>query len=125
MAEQNVTVRNASILYKGKRVAYMQTAKYTLNTNDTQEQTDGGTHFTDGRTTGKITCDALVPVSGVGVTIVSDALAHKTIDIAIALIDGKIHQHKARATTLDFSTDVAAGKLTGSFEWMCGTPKVT
>lgn len=124
MADLNVPVRNASIFYKGRRVAYMQTAKYTLASNDTQEQADAGTFFTDGRTTGKVTCNAIIPVTGTGLSIVEDALNHKTVDIAIALIEGKTHQLKARNATLDFDTDVAGGKLTGAFEFMCGKPKI-
>lgn len=125
MAEENVPVRHASLFYKGKRVAWMQTADYEILTGDTQEITDGGDYFTDGATVSTLSCSALVPVPGVGLSVVEDALTHKTVDVAVALINGKIHQLKARAKSLKFTTDVAAGKLTGTFEWMCSKPKPT
>ncbi len=118
-------VRHASVFYKGKRIAKMQNAKYTINTNDSQEQADDDTYFTDGKTTVSLSCNVIVPVPGINLTVVEDALQHKTVDLTVALLNGKIHSFEARSKTLDFDTDVAAGSLKGAFEWMGKAPKVT
>lgn len=122
---EEVAIRSAALLYKGKRVAFMQDFDYQVNTNDAQEVCDGGTFFTDGRETGKVSATILSPVKGVGVNIVQDALSHKTVDIQLGLVDGKIHNVRGRATTFGFKSEVAAGKVVGNFEWMINKPKVT
>jgi hypothetical protein len=122
----NPKVKSGSLFYKGKRIATLQNLTYTIKTNDTQEMTDSGPHNTDGITTTEVGCDTLVPLTGVGVTAVTDALNHEDVDITVGIIDGKIHEIQAmRATEIAFSGEVASGKLTGKFTWHGGAPKVT
>lgn|SRR5512138_1663505 len=119
-------VKSGSLFYKGKRIATLQNLTYSIKTNDTQEMTDDGVHNTDGITTTEVSCDTLVPIAGVGVSIVNDALNHNDVDITVGIIDGKIHEIEAmRATEIQFTGEVASGKLTGKFTWIGGQPRVT
>lgn len=118
-------VKAGSIFYKGKRIALMQNITYRINTNDTQELTDGGPTNTDGRTVTEVTCDTIVPVAGVGVSIVRDAIDHKDVALTLDILDGCIHELKdCRARTAEFTGEIASGKLTGRFEWFGPKPTI-
>ena len=122
----NPRVKGGSIFYKGKRIATMQNVTYSIKSNDTQEMADSAVYNTDGITTTEIGCDTIVPLAGVGVSIVDDAVNHRDVDITIGIVDGKIHEILAcRNTTCDFSGEVASGKMTGKFSWMGGSPKIS
>lgn len=119
-------VQSASIFVKGKRLAVMQNTTYRINTNDTQELADGGAYNTDGIPVTEIDCDTIVPVAGVGVSIVQDALDHVDIDLTLGIVDGKIHElQECRAKTLEFTIEKATGKMTGKFSWHGPAPRVT
>lgn len=104
----------------------MQGIEYTIRTNAGQEITDGGVHNTDGVVVTSITCTALVPVPGVGVSVVKDAVDQNDVDLTLAIIDGKIHEIPGcRATEISFSGEVTTGKLTGKFTWHGPKPKIS
>jgi hypothetical protein len=122
----NPRVKSAAIFYKGKRVAVMQNANYSIKSNDTQEMADSGAYNTDGITTTELTCDTIVPVRGVGVSFVEDAINHNDVDLSVGLVDGKIHElNQARNNSCEFTSEVATGKMTGKFGWFAGAPKIT
>lgn len=119
-------VKSGSIFYRGKRIAMMQNVEYTINTGDTQEDTDGGPVNTDGVVKTEVSCDTLVPLAGVGVGVVQDAIEHQDVAITLGLFDGKIHELKAaRARTIRFQGEASSGKQTGRFEWFAGKPAIT
>jgi hypothetical protein len=116
---------SGALFYKGKRVAVMQGLQYTITTNDGLEITDGGSHNTDGRSTIKLMCNVLVPVKGVGVSFLKDALDHKDAQISLGIIDGQLHEiSEARCEEADYTGEVASGKLTGKFTWHAGGDKL-
>jgi len=118
--------KSGSIFYKNKRIANMQGIEYSIKPNDGQEITDGGVHNTDGVTTTTVTCNALVPVRGVGIDVVRDAVEHNDVDLTLAIIDGKMHELLAcRATEINFTGEIATGKLTGRFSWHGPGPKIS
>jgi hypothetical protein len=118
-------VKSGSIYYNNRRIAVMQGLDYTLTTNDGLEIADGVTFNTDGIATGKVSCTAVVPVRGVGVSVLEDALRHRDITLTLGIIDGKLHEIKeARAEELNYSGETASGKLTGKFSWHFGGDKL-
>lgn len=118
-------VRHVVIFIKGKRLATMQDVDYTINTNDGQEMTDSGVVNTDGVTTTTVTANNLVPVQGVGIDVVEQALRKEDITLQL-FCNGKVHVLKdARATQLQFRGEVANGRQTGSFSWQAGKPELT
>jgi hypothetical protein len=118
-------VKAGSIFYKGKRIATMQNVSYTINTNDTQELADDGPYTTDGRAVTEVSCNVIVPVRGVGVSVVSDAIAHRDVDLSLGILDGAIHELKScRARTIKFDGEIASGKLTGTFDWFGPAPTI-
>lgn len=119
-------VKSGSLFYKGKRVATLQNVTYRIKSNDTQEMTDDGVHNTDGIVTTEISCDTIVPITGIGVSIVEDAIRHNDVAITIGIVDGKLHEiEDARNTEIEFSGEAASGKMTGKFSWHGGEPKRT
>lgn len=118
--------KGGSIYYKGKKVAVMQSIEYTLTTNDGQEITDGGVHNTDGVLVTRVTANVLVPVKGVGVSVVDDLVNHRDVTLTLAIIDGSMHElQEARAEEGQFSGEVQNGRLTGRFTWHAGAPKIS
>lgn len=118
-------IKACSFFYNGKRVGVMQDVEYEIDTGDGQEMTDDGSYFTDGRTTAKVTCNVLVPIAGIRVSVIADALGKKDSKISIGIVDGGIHEMDARLKTGKFKGEVANGKLTGGLEFMCKEPTVT
>lgn len=118
-------VRSAALFYNKKRCARLMNVTYDIETNDGQEMTDAGTEFTDGIATAKVTADQLIPIAGIGLSMIKDALAHKDVTLSLGLIDGAIHELDARFKTISITSETATGKLTGKFELMCKTPRIT
>lgn len=119
-------VQRAALFYKSKRVATLQNVTYRINSNDTQELADGGAYNTDGIVVTEVSCDTICPVSGVGVSIVRDLVEHRDVDLALGIVDGKIHEiQECRAKSAEFTGEVTNGKLTGKFEWHGPAPKIT
>lgn len=118
--------KGGSIYYKGKKIAMMQSIEYTITTNDGQESTDSGVHNTDGVLVTRVTCNTLVPVRGVGISVVDDLVNHRDVDLTLAIVDGSMHELKeARGEEGQFSGEVQSGRLTGRFTWHAGTPKIS
>ena len=118
-------VKSGSIYYNNRRIATMQNIDYTITTNDGLEVADGITFNTDGIATIKVSCTSVVPVKGVGVSVLEDALRHKDTKLTLGIIDGKLHElSECRAEELNYSGETASGKLTGKFSWHTGGDKL-
>lgn len=119
-------VKSGSIFYKSKRIATMQNVTYRIKTNDGQEVADSGVYNTDGIVTTEVSCDTIVPVAGVGVSIVKDAIEHQDVNITLGVFDGKIHElEDARNNEIEFTGEAANGTQKGKFSWHAGKPKIT
>lgn len=120
-------VQPYSLFYgsSSRRVGKLQKCTYEIDTNDGHEVVDEGTFFTDGVAQGKITADLIVPVGGIDISAVKDALNHADVKIVLGIIDGKIHKCDARISKLTFEADIQSGKHTGKIEMMTKTPQVT
>jgi hypothetical protein len=122
----NPRIKSGSLFYKGKRVGVMQNVTYSIKSNDTQEMSDAGAYNTDGIVTVEISCDTIVPITGTGISVVADAIAHNDVAITLGIFDGKIHEiEDCRNTECSFSGEVASGKMTGKFTWHGSAPRVT
>jgi hypothetical protein len=121
----NLVIRNAPVFFKSKKIAEIETASYEVNSGDeAQIGTDGYLGHSQGAITTKLDCNVIVPVAGLKTTMM-DALLRK-LDVNIgAFVDGKLHQFDARCTTARFDSDSRAGKLTGTFTFEGGEPRVT
>lgn len=119
-------IKSASVLYNNRRVAVMQGFTYRYKTNSGQEITDAGIHNTTGVATTELSCDAVDPIGGLGVPIITDMLAKKQASISIAFVDGKIHViDDAEPVDFEVTGEKASGKQTAKFNWTGGQPKVT
>ena len=117
--------KHASFYYKGKKVATCSGSETTINSGDEDQIGDEGWMGTsDGATTTKFNSDHIVPVKGVGVSIVKDMLAKKYVDVASGILDGAIYKMKMRITTCSFTSQAANGTLTGRFEFRGGDPEI-
>jgi hypothetical protein len=118
-------VKHASIFYNDKKVATMTSCKVKIKNGSGQEIADGGVYNTDGRVTSEISCDNIVPVTGMGVPMIKDLIAQKNAVISIGLLDGAIFIFDdCRPTDVEISNDVASGKQTAAHNWMAGAPKI-
>jgi hypothetical protein len=120
------TIRNAAVYFGGKKVAEIETADYDIDSGDEpQHGTDGLLGYSNGQVTTKITCNVIVPVSGLTVTI-EDALVNKRPVLIGWLGGGKMHQIKdMRVMRASYKSDSKAGSLKGTFEFNGGAPNIT
>lgn len=112
-------VKYASIFVGTLKIGDMQKNTFELDTGDGQEMTDAGAVFTDGITTAKVTCEALVPKAGMKSKILPSALKKEDVTLRVGILDGTIYTMSARLKTAKVDSEVASGKQVGNFEWMC------
>ncbi len=121
----NPRVQPGSLFYKKKRVGVLQGFTYTLKTNDGQEVADSGTYNTDGIETTEISADNISPITGLGISVVQDALNKEDLEISLGLIDGKIHTvDDARLVQGEWTGEKASGKQTNKLQFHAGKPKI-
>lgn len=118
-------VRHAAVFLDRRRVADLQQATLTLDTNDTLEVTDGGVHATDGTTMGTLSAKVLIKVAASGLDIADKAIQKRTFKIEYGVVDGKVFNADARVKTLKFDSEVAPGKQTGDYEFLLFNIQVT
>ncbi len=121
-------VRNVSMYAGTKKVSEQETLSYS--------GTDGGeavfgdvpggyVTYTQGAITSELTMTEIVPVPGTSFDFVSALVNHVDLDMALSLIDGKIHQLSMRCMSYKFDSDVKSGSLKGEFRFVGGQPTVT
>jgi hypothetical protein len=121
----NPRVKPGSIFYNSKRVGTMQNFTYRIKNGSGQELADAGAYNTDGQVTVEISCDNIIPITGMQVSIVEDLINQKNAEITLGLINGKLHIiDDARPVDGEFQGEVANGKQTGKFNWQGGKPKL-
>ncbi len=117
-------IRAFPLYYKGKKVAEIASGTYDVEPGDEpQYGSEGLLGYSDGTTISTIDTDCIIPVKGMGVTIVSDMLAKKYVSVGI-FVDGKSHQMDMRITHASFTWDSKSGKAMGKFKFGGGSPDV-
>jgi hypothetical protein len=122
MASKTV-IRSAPIFFKSKKVAEIESADYEINSNDEDQfGSEGWMGSSSGATTTSITCNVIVPVAGLTVTLTTALLNKEQVQIGVA-VDGKLHQIDMQPKTAKFTTDSKTGTLKGSFMFSGGAPQ--
>ena len=118
-------IRAFPLYYKNKKVAEIVSGSYDLTPGDeVQIGAEGVIGYSDGVTMTKIETDCIVPVKGLGVTILADMLAKKYVSVGI-VVDGKSHQLDMRITHANYNWDSKSGKAMGKFVFEGPQPDVT
>jgi hypothetical protein len=119
-------VRAASIFVGGRKVGQFVSSKYTISAGDELQYGDPGViGFSDGAITTTLSATGIVPVAGQDVALENALVNHNDIDVAVALINGKIHQISMRVNKAEYDSDHKTGILTGQFELIGTEPKIT
>ena len=119
------TIRSAAVTFKGKKIAEIESADYTIDGGDEpQHATDGLLGFSKGQITTKITANVIVPVAGLSTTLESALLNKQTVTIGW-LGGGKLHQIDMNPMTVNYKSDSKSGSLKGTFEFHGGAPDVS
>jgi len=120
------TFRQCSFFYKGRLVAVAKTGTYSINKNREQQVGETGWQgASTGPTTTTLSVDTLMPTIGTETTLLVDMLNDKYADVALALVDGKIHQLTMSIDTAEYTWDVSNGTMGGKFEFSGGKPQIT
>lgn len=115
-------IRPFPIYYKNKKIAEVNSGTYDIAPGDeAQIGTDGYLGHSDGATITKIDATVIVPVKGLGVTILADVLAKKYVSVGI-VADGKSHQMDMRITHLAYDWDSKTGRAQGKVTFEGGAP---
>ena len=119
------TIRHASVYYQGKKVAMFSGFEETLETgNEDQVADEGWIGVSDGAKMTKLSTDAIVPVKGIGVSLIKDMLNNKYIDIGLGIVDGTIHKITMSIMRATITSEAANGTLKGKFEFSGGKPVI-
>lgn len=119
-------IRHYSVFYKGRRVGKFSAMDLTIASNDEAQLADEGyVGHSDGPITSTLETDAIVPVAGIGVTILQDMLSKKYVDIGKGIVDGKILTTSMKITQCQYTADPKNGTLNGKFRFEGGAPTVT
>lgn len=116
--------RSAPIYAEGKKIAEIESGDYDIDSGDEQVNLTDGVDYTNGQITTKMTCNVIVPVSGMTTRLVSYLVQKQPVLIGI-FVDGQMHQVTMRPMRANYKTDSKSGKLTGSFEFNGGAPELT
>lgn len=119
------TIRNASVLLGGKKIAEIESAELKINGNGEAAIVDGlylGT--SKGVITTTISCNSIRTVSSSdGGNAIEDAvLAQRDVEVQW-VGGGRIMQLSARAMSYGESSTSSSGMLKGSYEFAGGTPE--
>lgn len=109
--------RSASIYAFGKKVGQFESFDYEEVSGDEPQFGDpGGLGYSDGAMTTKLSASGVVPVLGMDFDFEANLRAKAYIDIALAGINGKIHQITMRVLSAKWKGSQKAGTLMGDFE---------
>jgi len=119
------TFRAVPIYFKGKKIAEIESADYTISSGDeAQHGSDGVLGYSKGQTTTKLVCNVVVPVAGMSSTLEAALLNKETVTMGLA-IGGKLHQIDMNPMECNYKSDSKAGTLKGTFNFEGGAPDVT
>lgn len=119
-------VRHMSFFYRGRKVALAEGVQYDIDGNDEDLFADEGwAGASSGAVTTKVSVDTITPIQGTGIDIIRDMLNKEYVKVALALVEGKIHEIQMRPRTVSYTGENQAGSLKGKWELMGGKPEVT
>lgn len=119
-----VRFRHASIYLRGVKVAEAYESEEDISSGDEPQFGDEGfVGMSDGATTTTFNFTAIVPVKGMTIAVEDILLQKQDVDLALGLVNGRIHQVTVRCTNANYKSDAKAGTLVGSFKFMGGVPK--
>ncbi len=125
----NPLVRSVSFFAGTKKVSQADNTRYrgTDNGEPVYGDVPGGfITFTEGSVEGTLTVTEIIPVAGSDYDFVSAVTNHTPLDLALSLVDGKIHQLPSwRCMEFEFEGEVKSGVLKGTFTFKGGRPTVT
>lgn len=117
--------RHASFYFKGKKVATCNALEETIQTgNEDQIGDEGWMGVSSGARMTKLSTDHIVPVAGIGVSILEAMLADEYVDVGLGIVDGKVHKLKMAIIQGTYSSSAPNGTLTGKFEFSGGAPEL-
>lgn len=120
----NARIRFAPLYLGDIKFAEAHTVNYTLASGDeAQFGAEGYVGHSDGATTTKFSCTAIVPVVGTNVDVVGFIKNKAYFDAALP-IGGKFHRVSVRCVNATFDTDRKTGKLEGKFDFEGGDPNI-
>jgi len=120
-------VRAADVFYKGRKVGYATGGNLEVAGNgEDQICAQGHVGVSVGPKTSKLTLNALVPVPGVGITVVSDMLQDKYVNVSVGILDGKIWEiDDMKCVSVRLEWDQARGTQSLTADFSGGKPTLT
>lgn len=120
----NARIRFAPLYLGDQKFAEAHTINYTMTSGDEMQfGAEGYIGHSDGATTTKFSCTAIVPVAGTNVDVVNIIKNKEYVDAAMPL-NGRFHRVSVRCVTATYDTDRKTGKLEGKFDFEGGDPNI-
>ena len=122
-----VAIRAASLYVDGQKAAEFEGTEYNLLSGDEQQFGDpGAIGFSDGAITTTLTATGVHPVAGMSIPDLMTAMLNKQyLDIALALVNGHIHQVSMRCLTAKTTSHHKSGAQEGQYSFGGGQPSIT
>jgi hypothetical protein len=122
----NIRFRAPSIYINGKKMGTIEGVKEEIDAGDEPQFGDPGfLGFSDGAITTKISATGVVPTQGCEFDLVTAMKNKMDLDIAVGIVDGKIHQCNMRCLKAQFTGSHKNGTQMGEFEFQGSEPNVT
>lgn len=116
-------IRNFSLYIAGKKVGVARGHTYDIHGNNQLEVGDGKViGIAQGVTTTALKSDLIVPVKGTGIDLKKYLLQKNPVDVALGIVDGKIHKVEMYLMDMSYVTEMANGSLTGSMDFQGAEP---
>lgn len=117
--------RHASVYYRGKKVANFSGFEEQIATGaEDVVSTHGWEGATQGTPLTKLSTDAIIPVGGVGVDVIRDALAQEYVDIGLGRVGDQIHRLRMFVVNATITSNAQTGSLRGRFEFSGPAPEL-
>lgn len=121
-----IKIRAASLYVGGSKIAECEGTTYDLDGGDEAMFGDPGyLGHSEGAITSKLSAKTIVPVKGMKVSLLDALLKKKVVDVALGIVDGKIHRIQMRVTNASIASAHRNGTQTGDFTFQGGEPEVT
>ncbi|WP_394849700.1 hypothetical protein LZC95_19885 [Pendulispora brunnea] len=121
----NVKVRSASIYVSGRKFGECFENTYDVESGDEPQFGDGVVlGFSDGIIQTTLSCKSVMPVGGSSVNMLVLMKNKTDLDVALATIDGKIHQVSMRVTKASVQSTHKNGTQEGTFTLSGGEPDI-
>lgn len=118
------TIRHFSFYYKGRKAATCNSTDYNIeNGGEGQIGDEGWMGRSQGAILTRLSTDHVVPVEGVGLSVVRDMLNQNYVDVGLGIVDGKIHKVEMAIASANFRGEAANGTQMGRFEFEGGKPE--